>query len=71
MKFRQFIHFNEKLGGSEKRQSYLQFERVIFVYKNLFPVPLATAKLKGDLWQKGKAETKCSYQPSLRQYICI
>jgi hypothetical protein len=28
---------------------YLHFERVVFVLKNLFPFPLATAKLIGDV----------------------
>jgi hypothetical protein len=53
---------NEKLGGSKTEtviesqsgivaiEVYLQFERAVFCVKNPLPLPLATAKLLGDVW---------------------
>jgi hypothetical protein len=37
---------------------YLQFERAVFVKKNLFPFPLATAKLLGDVWMNWQSGVK-------------
>jgi hypothetical protein len=34
--------------GTVAIEGYLQFERVVFCVKNLFPFPLATAKLIGN-----------------------
>ncbi len=43
-------------------EGYLQFERAIFCVKKIFPFPLATGKLTGDVLTNRQSGTKCSSQ---------